>query len=366
MRGSKHRGRNEWGNSTFAYAEGRGFSDKLGHFNHESETLTLNSETTADISRSSEDDVYAITLVAGVTYTITMTSDDLSVPYVILRNASGQSVASDYQSSSETEVSISYTPTETGVYYITSSDLFDQSTGEYTLLVAGDDVNSDDYEASIETTGSVEIDSSITGQLETIGDSDWFAVEMTTDSVYRLELSTQGIELPQLIIRDADGNEIESTYSTSGKKLVIEYTATTDSTIYLDVSDLAGDSIGTYTLSVNSIFNAAVDDYSSNKNTTGSVSVDSTVTGNLETVGDSDWFSIELTEGSVYDFSMTSSDFDSEMLSLYDANGRLVDTSLSSSLTYAADSTATYYVAASQSTEADTGAYIIGVQELII
>lgn len=364
MRGSNHQGGNRGMGSSHSFDRGAMGHQSSGRFIKDAETLTLNTETTAEISTTSETDLYAVSLVAGVTYTITLSSDDLSTPYAVLRNSDGQSVASDYQTSSETEATISYTPTQTGVYYLSLSDLSNDSTGEYTIIVEGDETVSDDYDNSIETTGIVAVDSNVTGQIETVGDADWFAVEMTANSTYTITLDTTGIELPNLVLLDADGNELESTYSISGNCLTIEYTAETDGTYYLEVSDLASNSIGTYTLAVESVYDAASDDYAASTSTTGTLTVDETASGELESAGDADWFAVTLEEGSVYDFSFTSSDFDSEELSLYDANGHLIDSSVSSTLTYTADDSATYYIAASQNTDTDTGVYVIGVQEV--
>lgn len=328
----------------------------------DSAELTVNTVTTADISSLGESDLYAVTLEAGVTYTITMTSDDLDSSYLVLRNASNQRVASDYQASAETEATVTYTPTESGTYYVDLSDLRDTSTGQYTILVASEEISNDDYSGSLSTNGVVAVDGSTTGEIEELGDSDWFAVEMTANSTYTLTLSTSDLEVPYLVVRDSDGNEVEDAFSITDGTVTIEFTADTDGTYYLDVSDLASDSLGTYSVSVDSVYIAPTDDYSSDITTTGTVAVDGIAEGSLETAGDSDWFAVTLVAGSTYDISMSSSDFDDELITLYDASGVALDSSLTT-LTYYSDTTATYYISASQDTNTDTGTYLIGVQE---
>ena len=47
---------------------------------------------------------------------------------------------------------------------------------------------SDDYSATIDTTGSVAVGGSATGDIESAGDRDWFAVELEAGRTYQLDL----------------------------------------------------------------------------------------------------------------------------------------------------------------------------------
>ena len=73
---------------------------------------------------------------------------------------------------------------------------------------------------------------------------------------------------------------------------------------YLDVSDYWGIYTGSYEVEA-----SLLDDFSSNIYTSGSVSIGSSTSGNIETAGDSDWFSVYLTSGNTYQFDATESDY---------------------------------------------------------
>ena len=47
---------------------------------------------------------------------------------------------------------------------------------------------SDDYASSTSTTGSVAVGGSATGEIETSGDRDWFAVTLEAGRTYRIDL----------------------------------------------------------------------------------------------------------------------------------------------------------------------------------
>src|SRR6185369_13596982 len=96
------------------------------------------------------------------------------------------------------------------------------------------------------------------------------------------------------------------------------YTATTGGTYFLSTG--AGNHVngtGTYTLFATDT--TAVDDFSNDVNTTGTLSVGGSRSGNIETVNDTDWFKITLVAGHSYQFDAKGSP---------SGNGSLADTFL--------------------------------------
>ena len=64
------------------------------------------------------------------------------------------------------------------------------NTGTYTLSVSvKEDVpNVDDHSATRQTTGAVDVDGLVTGEIETGNDRDWFAVELDAGTRYQIDL----------------------------------------------------------------------------------------------------------------------------------------------------------------------------------
>src|SRR5206468_4264045 len=78
----------------------------------------------------------------------------------------------------------------------------------------------DDYAATTATTGLISIGGSASGNIETTGDADWFAVNLIAGTTYRFDLegSDTGkgtLDTPQLELRGSGGNLLLSD-STSG------------------------------------------------------------------------------------------------------------------------------------------------------
>ena len=118
-----------------------------------------------------------------------------------------------------------------------------------------------DCTATIATTCEVDVGGSVTGNIATGDDEDWFKVELEADTAYQIDLKGEGggggtLEDPFLgSIHDSDGNQILDTANDDigGEDDILDsrttYTPTTAGTYYL-VAAGAVDDPGTYTLSV--------------------------------------------------------------------------------------------------------------------
>ena len=101
-----------------------------------------------------------------------------------------------------------FSPDEGGTYYLAASNGGTTGTGTYTVRVTEIE---DDFRATVDTTGSVEVGGTATGALQYETDRDWFAVELTAGETYKVELlGGRGIggTLPNPYIRgihDANG-----------------------------------------------------------------------------------------------------------------------------------------------------------------
>ncbi len=113
---------------------------------------------------------------------------------------------------------------------------------------------------------------------------------------------------------------------------------------------------------------AVVDDYADNVNTTGQITVGATEFGNLERIGDRDWFAINLEAGATYEFSLNGDSLTDPYLRLYDEAGNFIayddDTidSLDATLSFTATSSNTFYLSAGSFADVYTGSYQLSAE----
>ena len=116
----------------------------------------------------------------------------------------------------------------------------------------------DDYAATISTSGSVAAGGSATGEIESAGDVDWFAIDLIAGFTYRIDHEGAGTAMGTLSdplfegIFDATGAPIPGTDNDDGGgglNSQITFAPAETGTYYLAASAF-GDSTGSYTLSV--------------------------------------------------------------------------------------------------------------------
>ena len=223
----------------------------------------------------------------------------------------------------------SFTATSDGTYFVSAAG-FGSNTGTYTMSV----VLTDDFLSDTSTTGIVSVGGSVTGEIETVGDEDWFAVTLTGGVTYQFDLEGSptgagSLSDPLLGLYDASGNFI--TFDDDGgvdTNSQLSYTASTGGTYFVAAAGFGGLFTGTYTVSVTQT-QAPLDDFASDPSTTGIVSVGGSVTGDIETLGDLDWFAVTLTGGVMYQFDLEGSPtgagtLSDTYLSLYDGGGNFL------------------------------------------
>ncbi len=113
------------------------------------------------------------------------------------------------------------------------------------------------------------------------------------------------------------------------------------------------------------------DDYAENSNTTGRLFVSQSTSGSLETVGDRDWFSINLKAGTRYQFNLDGTSLDDPYLHLRSNTSSLIsynddksNYSYDSQITYTAQSSGTYFLDVGSYYDAYTGNYTLSASEL--
>ncbi len=307
--------------------------------------LIIGGQTTGLLGVANDEDWFAVDLTAGTTYAFSGSfGSGSSSPALRLYDASGSAIAG-----TEGTGTAGFTATSSGRYYLSVSGT---KASDYTLSAT--QTVMDDYGANTSTTGKLAIGSQTAGVLGTASDQDWFAIDLTAGTTYAFSGSFDGGGAsPTLQLYSASGSSIQGTdgAGTSG------FTATSSGRYYLSVS---GAKTGNYTLSAKQI---AVDDFAANTSTTGKLLVDGQTTGIIEVQNDSDWFAVDLTAGSTYQFSAaTSGNLSSVLLHLHSAVG--VQIADAGAAGFTPTSSGRYYLSVDGAK--GTGQYSISTKKIII
>ena len=258
------------------------------------------------------------------------------------------------------------------------------STQTYTATVTRDD-----FPADTTTTGQVDVGGSVTGNIDSVVDIDWFRVDLKKDKRYQIDLegadTNRGTLTDPLLsrMRNALGNVVTDALDSGiGNNARRIFTAPADGTHYVVAS--SNGVTGTYTLSVIVLgangASEADTDFPATTATTGRVDVGASVTGNIGTNTDEDWFRVDLEAGKTYQFDLEGAHngrgtLPDPYLFVYDglgtgqAQNNDVDNSLgnlNSRGVFAPTATGTYYLEASEANSANTGTYTLSVRDITL
>ena len=280
-----------------------------------------------------------------------------------------------------------FTPDEDGTYYVSAGgNGYTHRTGTYTLRVSESENPDHDYAANATTTGTVVVGGLATGNIDSPGDRDWFAVDLEAGKTYRFDLEgwpTGGGTLDDPYLRgiyDEDGDRIDGTANDDigvvHRNSRVYFTPDEGATYYVSAG-ADRNKTGTYTLTVSD----ATDDYAADSTTTGTVVVGGSATGTIGHPGDRDWFAVTLEAGTLYRFDLKGTWSgggtlrDTVLRGIYDSEGRYQSGSYNdnggrvrdSRVSFTPDEDATYYVSAGADRDyADTyytGTYTLSVVE---
>ncbi|MGB0322824.1 MAG: S8 family serine peptidase [Luminiphilus sp.] len=236
----------------------------------------------------------------------------------------------------------------------------------------------DDYAGSVDTLGQMDPqDGVIQGYIGDIGDSDWIRTELIAGTKYEFSLaglSSGGGTLvdPKLELRDDQGrlieNGIDIITDVAGTDDTIVFRPTVTGTYYLAVSDIIGQSKGSWTLTQGSL-----DTIAGNVSTTERAEFDQagrfTIESEINQLSDHDWFKVWLDKGVTYRFTMDGTSLggtlDDPQLSIRSVTGRLLSqddnggTGTNAELYFSAPDSGWYYLDAGASGNGSKGTYIL-------
>ena len=243
----------------------------------------------------------------------------------------------------------------------------------------------DDYLSTTQTTGAVAVNGSTTGDIETSGDRDWFAVTLEAGKTYWIDLEGWAtgdgtLRDPYLHgVYDENGVLLAGTTNDDGGSSLnsrMLFTAQANGTYYV-AAGAYRDHVGTYTLSVTNVPDGVPDDFTAGTGTSGTVAVDSSTTSVIDYAGDRDWFAVTLEAGKTYRIDLEGSEtsagtlWDPYLHGVYDENGVLLagttnddgGASLNSRVFFTVQTDGTYYVAAGAYRER-VGTYALSVTDV--
>ena len=309
-----------------------------------------------------DNDYFKVTLQAGHTYQIDLDSDN-TYPWFDIYDSNGNGVWNiDYNWSTNSIESVTFSVTDTDVYYI---DVYGGE-GNYTLNIR-DITTQDDYSDDIHTVGAVNIGETTTGKLENYNDVDWIKVRLEAGKTYKIDAMSDEVDMIINGIYDSEGNYIDNTWDDDdgqglNARTYLQVEQTGD--YYISVS---GYSTGDYTIGVTDI--TINDNESDDTSTTASVSIGGVYNGNIDYQYDKDFIKVDLQGGNTYTISLTGLTLDDTVIEgIYDSNGNYIDGtynddygfSLDSQITFTPTEDGIYYIEVG-GFDSDTGSYSLTV-----
>jgi len=285
-------------------------------------------------------DLFTVSLTAGTRYVFDMegsptgqgTIGDSYISAVYAPGGAPVAGVSDNNGGIGNNARVEFTPTVSGDYTIDAGG-WGNWTGTYRITA-----RADDYRSTFEGVGAVGAivpGGTATGNIEAIGDQDFFKVTLAANHLYRI--TQRGSPTSNGTLGDA---YLRGIYSAAGTLLPgssnddsggspnasVDFFAPTAGDYYIAAGAYSSYQ-GTYQLAVT---NLTGPDLPTTIATTGSLALDGTVRGVVETSGDIDWYRVSLTAGVGYVFEMRSIDDSANPVNdpfirgIYNATGGLI------------------------------------------
>ena len=223
------------------------------------------------------------------------------------------------------------------------------------------------------TTATLGEGQSVSSVVDTVGDQDWFAVTLQAGFIYTFNLTGSGdpaLQDPYLELINSSGTKVAfDDDSGPDHDSLLSYYVQTGGTYYISAESFQNSApytnMGGYTLSLAAKVTPAVDAIAASTSTTATLTLGHSQNNAIDTPGDSDWFAVNLTAGTGYDFDLNGVAGFDVSLKLYDSNGNLIaanndfSTGTDSHIDFEPDYSGKYYLSAGGSGAASYGGYSI-------
>ncbi|NQW20396.1 MAG: pre-peptidase C-terminal domain-containing protein [Chloroflexi bacterium] len=325
-------------------------------------------------------DSYAFAAEGGRVYRFETTALTLSDPDLYIRGIDGTTVEIwDLDSGEGKAARIEWTAPASGTYWAdisTRNYSGNNRTGSYELAITSepDPQGEGATGAQVLSFGSNGANFVMaTGDLETPGDSDWFAFAGIADHVYRIEANSVSLSDPDVEVFGIDGVTLEVWDYDSGEGLDarIEWIAPSTGTYFVKIhsrSYSGNPRVGGYTLFLSS----EPDDHGDTTADATTLGAGfTTVGGDLEIKGDEDWFSLDAIGGNVYRIESIGISLDDPDINILGIDGVTLEAwnydpgkGNNAQLIWQAPATGTYFInifSRSYSGNPRTGTYLLSI-----
>ncbi len=370
-----------------------GVDGDVGDGDANAQTITLSAGSgsiTGSIDFAEDSDWFAVSLLAGVTYTISLLGQDgsggtLADPYFAgVYDGDGAFLPGtdndDYGDSFDSQ--ISFTPFISGTYFL-AAESYSGVTGTYTLSVAGAAAAPVETPATTGTTVAIGLNGTVRGVLEAAGDIDWIAATLTGGQTYVFDLmgddtAFNGLSDPLIAgIYNSAGVLLPNTGNDDfgfTRDAQVTFTPGVTGTYYLAATGF-DDDLGAYSLRLRSN-QPATDLAGDNPADALTLSVDAAAqSGAIDFARDIDWYKLSLTAGQRYAIDVRGADSgsgslaDPELVAIYDALGNVIpgtggaDDELDVSARFTPVTSGDYYIAVSAADD-EVGDYTVAVRDV--
>jgi len=334
-----------------------GIEDDYASNTTDAATIVSGDSKSGQIGTRGDRDWFAFEATAGTAYRVDVSSVTLANPSLQILSSNGlRRLATDDSSDAENSTTLDWSAPESGTFYLSISASDDNATGSYGIELSA---SSDDYGNNSDSAALIGVPSSISGNFESIGDQDWFRfqTQLGTEYQFRLPVAPAGTRFR---LFDQNGvTRLVSGADSSGGVQTIVWTAPASASFFVSVAAGSSGNLGAYTMSGVAI----TDDHGDSSNEPTSIFAGATVFGNLETIGDEDWFSFNASEGVLYHITTSTSSLSDANLSLVSTNGvariMIDDSGSDDVINWMAPNSGTYFIKVRSATGLSTGAYSV-------
>ncbi len=373
------------GRDGFAFAQVAGYGSNVGTYQLEvnqfdasaddhgatSETATpiaLGAGTAGSIELPFDQDWFVFDATEAQTYQVTTRLGSLGDSVIrLIGNDGSTELDFDDDSGDGLASRIVWRASKSGTYFVEVSG-FDSSVGTYELTIEAIDASVDDHGNGRFDATPINFPSATAGDLESIGDTDWFEFIATVGVTYEFSTELIGLNDSTLRLLNRGGIELEFNDDNGfGFDSQITWTAPSSGNYYIEVAGFLEDDLGTYLLTATSDGDTILDDHGATPETATLAEPFLPVAGQIDFRGDVDWFQFEALAGVVYDVQTTGGSLGDTVLRLLDQDGftelaRDDDSGdgFASALQWHAVQSATYFIEVSAYQD-DLGSYQLSV-----
>jgi len=209
------------------------------------------------LATTGDRDWIAVELQAGTAYTISLSGvssggGSLVDPYLSLLDATGAVVAEDDDGGRSYDSALSFTASVTGTYYIEAAAYADDYAGTYTASLNQVVVETTDAPENAGTPYTIGVGDSFEGTLDTAGDRDWIAIELTEGQLYTFSMqgAPSGVGTladPFLYLYDANGDLVaQNDDGGTDYESLLGYIAETSGPYYIEAAAYGDGYAGSY------------------------------------------------------------------------------------------------------------------------